>query len=249
MSSLTTLQRCSSKELGYPPLWEDTPVTLQVALVGTDGIVLASDKKTVVPGDGFASRRSSITSKILVNFDQGIAIAYADYDASETVAKSIWSDAAKVKQSRKDRLAFESFALDLCNRDQFRPYGWHGELLIISLDDLDHLLHLSLKESRARLNIVENRFLAGDSSNPAGFFVEAYYANCSRRPIAELTFLAAHVILSGGRYNPAGIGGLEVVRCTTEGFEWLSDSLISEIAKRSDELDAIIRRDIFIPLR
>jgi hypothetical protein len=233
------LQPGPSEELGYHPFWEDTPMTLQVALVGTDGIVLASDKLRVVYDP---VRHSSLTSKILVDPKQKIAIACAGYDISETVARRILSNPAPVRENWSRYPGdFESFAMNICKEDDFRPYGWRGELIIVSLHDLNHLLHLELREMYVRLKLIEDRILAGDSFNPAGFFADVYY---SQQPIAQLAFLAAHIILSGGRFNPDGAGGLEVVKCTSDGFERLSESSIQDLIDRSDALDGRIRKDI-----
>ncbi len=224
-------------------------MTLQVALVGTDGIVLASDKLTVVSGNDLF-RHSFLMSKILIDSTERIAIAHSGYGISRTVAETILSDPSPVKE-KLSKIKLQSFASDVCEQQEWRPLGWHGELIIVSLDDLDHVLHLKMTDLvldrriagvRAELNRIEDKIREGDPSNPAGFFVESYYR---KQPIAQLLFLAAHVIVSGSRLNPAGIEGLEVIKCTSKGFERLPEASVAELIERSDELDNRIKSEIF----
>lgn len=227
-------------------------MTLQVALVGTDGIVLASDKLTAVSGSD-VPRHSHLTSKLLFDRDQRLAIAHAGHQISETVARSVLSDPALVKE-RLSESRLESFASEVCNQDELKPYGWRGELIIVSRDDLAHIIHLDMRAwstgtaipgMSVRCRSVENKILAGDSLNSAVFFVENYYR---REPSARLVFLAAHVILSGGRLNSTGIEGLEIIRCTSQGFERLPDSEVTRLTERSDLVETKIREDLFTPL-
>ena len=239
------------KELGYLPFWEDTPVTLQVAMVGTDGIVLASDKKTVRSGNDVV-RESFRTTKILVDSAQGIAIAHSGNEFSEAVAKQILYDSSPVNE-KLFAAKLQSFASEVWKQDPWQSVDRHGELIIVSKDHLRRILHVSLGPlvigdrilgAEARPTWIEDKVRAGDRSNPAIFFSECYY---DKKPIADLVFLAAHAVLSGRRFNPL-IDGLEVVKCTSEGFEQLSEASVSELKRRSDELDARIRSEILTPL-
>jgi hypothetical protein len=244
------LQRCPSEELGYPPLWEDTPVTLQVALVGTDGIVLASDRKTVLRGNGLVDR-SFLTSKILIDSAQGLTIAHSGHQFSEEFAELIQADDSPV-EARLSRQKLDTFASEVWKRGASQSLDRQGELIIVWKDDLSRVLHVDLSPliigptiagARAKPRWITDKVCAGHASNPAIFFSQHYY---EKKPIADLVFLAAHIVLSGRPHNPL-IDGLEVVKCTQEGFERLPDSSISEIVKRSDELDERIGREIFTP--
>jgi hypothetical protein len=243
----------ASKELGYHPFWEDTPVTLQVALIGTDGILLASDRKTVVRGNGLVDQ-SFLSSKILIDSAQGIAIAHSGNQISHQVAELILSDPAPVSE-KLSTPKLQSFATEVWNRDESRPFDWHGELLIICKNNLDRIIKVSLgplllgkniEGARAERALSYDKICAGHASNPAIFFSEHYYPNVKKR-VSQLVFLAAHLILTGSRINPNGIEGLEIVKCTSSGFERLAESLVAELVGRSDELDTWIRNAILTP--
>jgi len=78
----------------------------------------------------------------------------------------------------------------------------------------------------------------GDQANAAGFLVERYFRR--GRPVQELTSLAAHTILVAHVLNTAGIDGLEIIRCTADGCEEVSQDEIEALTERSRKLDAYI---------
>jgi len=248
MIASLTLPPRPSEELGYHPFWEDTPMTLQVALVGTDGIVLASDRKTVISGN---VNQSSDRSKILFDPGQEIAIAHSHCEISKKVARLILSSNAPMKE-RLSAQKLRSFASEAWDQEAWKSLDMHGELIIVSKADLGQILYVNLKPFvsantlvlDADREVTRDKICAGDSLNSAIFFSERYH---EQKPIAELVFLAAHVIRSGHRLNSGGIDGLEVVKCTSKGFDRLSESSIQELIKRSDGLDKRIKRAIFTP--
>lgn len=76
---------------GYcaPIVGEEIPMTLQVALVGSDGVLLASDTKY---GMTNKYRHTFVATKIRIDRERGIALAYAGNDLGIIAARSILTD-------------------------------------------------------------------------------------------------------------------------------------------------------------
>jgi 20S proteasome alpha/beta subunit len=212
------LQPGSSEELGYHPFWEDTPMTLQVALVGSDGIVLASDKKTVVMNNIMTT---GVTSKILVDDSSGIAIAYAGHEISQYIARRILREPSVLESKGSHLIEVEKLAETVYKEqeEQITEDNRHSRidswLFMVQRKDLSrfHVLHMdrtkSLSEPRYNMGII------GHATNTACFFAERYYR---KAPVDALKLLAAHTILTAGRINPLGIEDLEMLVCTPEKF-------------------------------
>ena len=69
---------------------EELPVTLQIGLVGTDGILLASDQQTNNTSPGPQITTSHLTSKILKHDKNGLAACWSGCeDISAELARRI----------------------------------------------------------------------------------------------------------------------------------------------------------------
>jgi hypothetical protein len=227
------LQPGPGNELGYHPFWEDTPVTLQVALVGTDGIVLASDKKTVYLDD---VTTTSMTSKILVDDSRTLALAYAGHEISQLVARRVLEKPSAL-ESKGPLIEVEKLA-EAIYKEQITedsPYfRTDSQLLIVQRKDLSrfHVLRMDRKKWLAELR--DTREVTGHATNTACFFTERYYR---KAPVAALKLLVAHTIITAGKISPSGIEGLEILVCTPEKFEFLTPEEISALEKRSQDIE------------
>jgi hypothetical protein len=215
-------------------------MTLQVGLVGTDGIVLASDKKAVVFDPALCT---SLVSKILIDREKGLAGCCAGNEISARIRREIFSNSNLLQreypQSPIEELATQIYR-DIPTEEQ--AGGNPSDLLIVSLNDLRHLYHLRMSATQCTLRLKENKHIQGDLGNPARLFVEAYY---SKKPIHGLVFLAAHTILTANRLNPTTVEGLEVVKCTTKNFEPVSESELQVLVVRSQKTAEQTERSIF----
>src|ERR1035437_5124768 len=89
---------CSFVNSFIPAYWssslvgEDLPMTMQVAMVGTDGIVLASDTKWAIAQrrGNLESRHTSLSTKITVNDQCTVAISCAKHmETASAIADAI----------------------------------------------------------------------------------------------------------------------------------------------------------------
>jgi len=175
----TTLQPHPSEELGYHPFWEDTPMTLQVGLVGTDGIVLASDRRTVYV-DQVTS--TSLTRKIIVDDSGTVAVAYAGHEISQVVARRILKSPSLLESKASHLIDVEKLAETVykeqeeqITQDSRRGFRTDSQLFIVQRKDLSrfHVLHMDRTKSLSEP--ICDKGIIGHATNTACFFTERYY--------------------------------------------------------------------------
>jgi hypothetical protein len=220
---------------------EELPMTMQVGMVGSDGIVIASDLKW--GGDSGGSRETHLAPKIKVNDALGIGVACSEAEVSLNIATDI------LNQFKESDHEYPCLALERIARggmdgfDRARATRPQSHCLIALRGKPFRLYSLRVGPEGQNCTEVFDRRRAGDPGNPAMFFAQAYY---SPRPISELTFLAAHVVLTAPRFNSDGIGGLEILSAHEEtGFRMLSSDEIEELKERSSALHETISRALF----
>jgi hypothetical protein len=213
-------------------------MTLQVALVGTDGIVVASDKKVNLLNQNFNT--TAIRSKILINSDRKIAACWSgEQSPSYSLAEHI-----VLKMNDAD-LQFPYHPLRMASNEILSRRGIHGEeygsaeVVVITIQNEPKAYEITAARDRCDCFEAPDKIVKGHIANPALFFTERFY---ERLPISALLPLAAHAIVTAGKINPRGIEGLEIIRCTNDGFNPLSNSEITDLIEWSDKFDQKIRR-------
>jgi len=218
-------------------------MTLQVALVGTDGIVLASDKRT---SDVDFVTTTSRTSKIIVDDAATVAIAYAGHEISRYVAGRILREPSVLESKGSYLIDVEKLAETVykeqeeqITQDSRRGFRTDSQLLIVQRKDLSrfHVLHMDRAKSLSEPRY--DKAIIGHATNTACFFAERYYR---KAPVDALKLLAAHTILTAGRINPFGIEDLEMLVCTPEKFESVTLEEISALKSRSQDIDDKLRQ-------
>jgi len=209
-------------------------MTMQVGMVGTDGILIASDTRYMNQGSGV--RGAFNASKITVNYERGIAISRAHaMETAKRVAEAIVSDLkdSELKYPIPPMEKIASVVVDPAgNRKQV-------ECLIILVKPSPRLFYLQsgIVDLVVHCEEMHGAVNTGDKENPAVFWRDRYY---ERLPIRTLVPLAAHLIVSAGRLNNAAIGGLEIVLCDASGLRRLSDDSIRELELTADGWDKSI---------
>jgi hypothetical protein len=215
---------------------EDTPVTLQIGLVGTDGIVLAGDLKTRFFDE---VETFGLTSKILTSA-RGIALAYSGYEISREVAKRIIADETLLDfDDSAQWQTTEKIASDVYREpfpDIVAPDRRDSEILLVSTCSIDHFYSLEMRnENRCWLRRREDKAIAGHVVNSGCFFVERYYRKSAT--VEELALVAAYAIFAASKLNPPGIEGLEMVTCTKAEIGRMPDGDIKSLESRCREID------------
>jgi hypothetical protein len=216
---------------------------MQVGMVGSDGIVLASDtKETHAPilekdqlwaGAQFGSN----TPKIEVSHERGMAIACAfDMETARQVAKKIMAD-LKDEELEHPIAAIKEIAASVQTDEQIR-----AQCIIVLTRPSPRMFMFQYARVEGRWSPycqeMESKAIAGDNLNAAIFWMERYYDGTLST--AQLTSVAAQLVVSAGRLNPYTISGLEIVLCNSSGIHPLAIKENEKWESRARDLDTHI---------
>jgi hypothetical protein len=234
---------------------EEPPMTMQVGMVGTDGIVLAGDtRRTKSPvvkfgQERFSGRYGENGTKIKIRDDRKIAVSSAlCLDTAERIAGAIIArqdiSNAGLVESGIETIAKEVFGAN-------KKKGFHC-IVVVSVDPKPRLyLVTDVKVGRSWTAIcLEKKRLAvaGDTVNAAVFWAERYYnqyLHIEKKPVTELIPLAAHLIVCAHSLNTATVSGLEIVVCKSSGVELQSEDFIDQLENRAAKREEAIAKMIF----
>jgi len=185
-------------------------MTMQIGMIGTDGIVLASDTKYTrsplfecdAKRYGFASSKIGISDDGRIAATRAMNMRYATHAACSIISglqndmhlRDVYTD-----YTHKIEGIGTSAALD-----------FDAECIVAFADPEPSMYRFrsGKSDSENRCQKILNKIPAGDVSNSAVFWSERYYA---RVPVSRLIRLAAQVVVSAGEINNGGIEGLEIV--------------------------------------
>jgi 20S proteasome alpha/beta subunit len=211
-------------------------MTLQVGMVGTDGIVIASDTKWVQQNR--IPRIQFNTSKFAINQESGIVVAYArNMDTSRQVAMGILQ--LKEEHWKNPIHAIREIGNDTLVRSGDRN---DAHCLIAFSHPAPQLFMLNFGELEGRISAFCDKMytvaISGDNENSALFWADRYY---EATPIKRLIPLAAHLVLMAGKLNGAMISGLEIVVLDSDGIRRVSNESLEELRFKSDQWDSNMR--------
>jgi hypothetical protein len=222
-------------------------MTLQIAMAGQDGWILASDRMRLDVGGPASVRTSSTTTKIVCTNQVAYAAAGSDEVGSITGCET-------VNALRNGTLSFsdpKQFADDLRKlansvwrrvaRNLKRAYqldpSHTARGIIVCFAHFPTFLSLGIGRDSVPTWLGQMAIF-GDTTNAAKFFPRRYYS--AQMSVARLTFLAAHTILVGAQLNPEGVGGgLDIAICQNRSIRLLSDDEIADLTRRSAKTAAI----------
>jgi len=229
--------------VGFPPVKEEELLmTMQVGMVGTDGVLIASDTKWYkVPrvSDEFwmgdKPRVSFFSPKIIIDYQRGIAISRANnMEVAEEVAKQIIEH---LPQGTNLETAIQEIGERVLESAQWDRL--EVQCMVAFSKPTPELFLFTSGPTRegkrgAIVRKMERYVFAGDNVNPATFWVERYYR---RLPVKKLIPLAAHFIASASKLSSAAIDGLEIVFCDKSGPHRLDADSIGKLQAMPDEWD------------
>jgi len=214
------------------PRFGTTPMTIQIGMIGTDGVLIASDTQCTqdINGVRVHSNRSKI--KISSRQDYPIAVSMAhDMNMAQTVANALISE---INSPLSDQV-FASIADRVWEHRMDRPV----QCLIASAKPYPRLFRLHCGIGALVTECEESTTVqyAGDTMNAALFWSVRYYKPA---PIMDLASLAAHLVVVAGRLNNGAIGGLEIVLCDNSGIRPLAPATIRELELKANQRDTSI---------
>lgn len=219
-------------------------MTMQVGMIGTDGIVLASDTKHVQETSGEAQARSSFdASKIKLYRERGIAISCArNMETALKVADAIVSELSDSEMNSPGR------KIEIITQEIVGNAGYRNDvncLIVLQRPRLQLLRLRTFFTSDGCIVVCEGditgKTYAGDLGNAAIFWGELYY---EKRPMRQLARVAAQLIVMAGRINSGSVDGLEVVLCDHSNFRRLSADSNAQLESAANRLDKTLRKSL-----
>jgi len=229
-------------------------MTMQVGMVGKDGIVLVSDQLAwAKPNDSsFAHKHLGIgvtsyfgPSKLMLSSDGKIAVACAhDLRQATALVEAIFQRLTQEYwNSPKEKL--KEITLDT-----LRSQKWRGASCLIVLSEPLSLYLLQCgQDEQCDVGMIGLYAFAGDSCNPATFWAHRYFLTMppNDRTVRELLPLAAQVVVDAGRLNSGTVGGLEALYCDGSGMHVLTYEQNGELVEAAEKRGLQIREMILAP--
>jgi hypothetical protein len=220
-------------------------VTFQVAMVGSDGILLASDEKVTKLSPDSKARSSFASEKIIVESD--LCYCCTGNNLTMEIARHVAGiiGAEKDRQRSKEWLnnrLHEAVAIQT-NKLGGGGLALSGDIFLAyrSSKDKCDLWQMSVEPSTLGfLWRIFDKGTQGDNANTARFFLEQYYPKLPVSTV-QLLPLAAHCVLMAGQMNPTFVGGLEMAICTHEECRKLTKEELHPLMGSASELDHQIR--------
>lgn len=206
-------------------------MTLQTAMIGSDGIVLASDTwcyrnplpQFREPGavwDGYHR------SKIKISDSRKIAISSAvNMEVADNVAAHLLRDLEGLDPYLRESIIQRTVgAID--PQEEF-------ECIAAFLDPTPALFSIQYPRSQGQMHLTVTPMLAycnaGDQMNPAVFWAMHYHR--STLPMAALSRLAAHMLVMASVQSSGNIRGLEILVSQNDVFHRVPEAECEQIAE------------------
>ena len=227
-------------------------MTLQIALLGSDGVLIASDtRKLTTRYDEKTKKEIDVfehEDKITLSALKTVAAAWSGFMPSAPFLTSVANLFEEKWQSSDPQLK------DLWEKEKSlrQDDAVDCRLLIAKSNKREvYKVWLSRDSMRTTRNL-ESHILEGlpngHETNSACFFTQRY-APKEPVPIENLVRWAAYYILMGGEINSSGIDGLVIYLSKTKGiFRRISETKILQLMKESNHLDQLISGFLFMSI-
>jgi hypothetical protein len=210
-------------------------MTLQIAAVGTNGIIIGSDRliRNTEP-EVDAKTLTYHGSKIFRDKARGIVACWSGDNPSMKFAKNVVGlpnediqNPSSLEKLANEIFSEESEKLGFAYRD--------GEVILAMSRALDKIYHIRVQRESIWQSI-STRVIAGNTSVVSVYFAERFYRK--GLTMEQLTPLIAHTILDAGRTKDSGVEGLEIVYCSEAGLMDVEPDQIFQLEKMSESLEA-----------
>jgi len=226
--------------VGFSPqvVEEEIPMTMQVGMVGTDGVLIASDTQRT---EEMGLRQSYNSSKIRTDEECGVLVSLS----GKLVAAGYLADGIITKtKANPTWLESEMGAVQEVEKSVLPRVPQGGEpcscLVVFTRPEIA-LYRFQIVQVGISWQLVTDqqsgKVYAGDCKNSAIFWAQHYYPRHPKLPIRKLIPLAAHLIYMAHRLNTTGISGLEIALCDATGVHRVSDSEIKALETQSEQRD------------
>jgi len=229
---------------------EEIPMTMQVVVVATDGLVVVSDTESRLVEQGKAGPSvPAHISKISVSHKHKAAIAVAGWSDIEAPVGGLLARHLDTLSSLNDdeiEGVLESWANDYYKGTPFAESPTRGALftLLIARPSNRFPILKVLVNKRSTVRAGKAGYMVGGYENhSAVFWLEYLRLHKEPHSIEESSAIAALTVLAAGEISPDDIGGLEIWQYR-ESWQELAPEQISDLIGRFDLLKRSIRRTI-----
>jgi hypothetical protein len=223
-------------------------MTMQVGMLASDGIILASDtlaSRSPLAGITVRAIRQTFgTSKVRISGDSKVAVTCARdllqaYHLADALIAGLPQEYWDNPESK-----MREIALSEVNRQH-----WRGAECLIALAEPSpslYLLQCITDSQESVCHRIITYVFAGDSANASSYWAMRYYdsLNPELRRTDKLVPLAAQIVVDASRFNSAIVGGLEIVVCDGSGIRRFTEQENSKqhslAVRRGDEIEAIL---------
>ena len=236
-------------------------MTLQIAMMASDGWIIASDKRDFV--DPIGPRRfrgiGSLT-KMILDQTTGMGLAFWGERWASLVGEALidsykadWlsnPDLVKRDFRRIANSVWEREDLSRRSPGQTEPtlsaaWGYRGLIVGLAGASIPFWTIDVGKNSDVMSQQGTEPILAGDVGNPAIFFAYRYFRQ--NASVEKLKLLAALVVLVARDFNSQGIDGLDLMVCRGRELQVLDADEISNLVAQSRAAEAQIRATLGVP--
>jgi 20S proteasome alpha/beta subunit len=189
---------------------EEKYVTFQVALMGQDGIVLASDKC-----ESYVERYTTkaLVKKLWLSPSRRIAWTFTGSHPARVAAHKFKTRLDDVTDgSVRNSQELLSQVLE-CAREAFTEdsnlRGLKNQV-VACIAGSNEIVCVEIDKTCVG-DMKQKKFISGDTKNAAQFLVEQYFR--WDRPLGELVLLAAHTVLMAHVHNPTNVEDLDIAFC------------------------------------
>lgn len=232
-------------------------MTMQIGILASDGIILASDtlaNRSPLPNMNVRLIRQTFgTSKIRVSADKKIAVTCARdmlqaYDLADAIIAGLPQELWATPDQRMLEIAWSEL---------YKHQEWRGVECLVAFAEPQPALFLlqCVKTPQdahdSVCHPVINYAFAGDSSNPSTYWAMRYLDSLSpeMNRVDALVPLAAQIVVEARHFSSATVSGLEIIVCDGAGVRRLTKQ------ENQKQLEAAVQRrkrikDIFsLPTR
>ena len=215
-------------------------MTYQVAMVGSDGIVIASDRRELQEpgfGDYGSGSRTNLVKKLHIDRSGRFAWAYAGGEVSPVAAGNVKRELETREISADPDI--DAMLKDCGDRSWQVARGPSANSTILFIDGSTKRMR---RAKVSPMTIVEEMeggvCMAGQTYNKASFFPEHLYAE--EMGVAQLSALAAYAVRMAHEMDSLCVDGLDIAvyRDSTGKFEF-QDS--AEYWAKAEKMDRRIR--------
>ena len=214
-------------------------MTMQVGMLGIDGLVIAGDtKRHVAPLWRVWHTYNSSKMKVEISDTEKIAVACAgDMDTALLIANRIFHELPPFTTIQNRERDIREIGVSTTRAEQ------HGAECITAFAEPEPSLYVlgCDKDGNGRCECVDRDHI-GDPGNPAYFLAERHYRE--GLSVDQLVRLSAHIIVAAGKLNNGIIGGLEIVTLKSGKFHRWSkdenDTLKREITEADKKIEELI---------